>query len=94
MIVIILAQNPFGIAFGILKLPPLQRPEKGGKANTPEDQRNRDQIGEHFHGYFNLYGYFNRSEFSETVIELRDIAKAAASGVARPTSARGTATML
>jgi hypothetical protein len=38
--------------------------------------------------------YFNLSAFSDTVIDDSDIAKAAASGVADPISARGTATTL
>lgn len=38
--------------------------------------------------------YFSRIAFSDTVIDDNDIAKAAASGVARPTSASGTATTL
>ncbi len=38
--------------------------------------------------------YFNRSAFSETLIDDKDMASAAASGVANPTSAIGTATTL
>jgi len=38
--------------------------------------------------------YFNRMAFSDTVIDDRDIAKAAASGVASPASASGTAITL
>jgi hypothetical protein len=38
--------------------------------------------------------YFNRMAFRDTVIDDRDIASAAAIGVAAPTSAKGTATTL
>ena len=41
-----------------------------------------------------MRGYFNLSELSETVIDEADIAKAAASGVAQPAMAIGTAMKL
>ena len=55
---------------------------------TAEKERDRDQYRQDCHGYFSL------RELRETVIEEVDIASAAASGVARPAMAIGTATML
>ena len=54
----------------------------------PRKQRHRDQDGQDFHGYFSLMA------FRDTVIDDSDIASAAASGVAGPTSASGTAITL
>ena len=55
---------------------------------TPNQyQRYRNQNRQDFH-------YFSLSAFSDTVIDDKDIAKAAASGVADPTKANGTAITL
>ncbi len=88
MIVPVLCQDTVGVTFGVIKLPRLHRPDEGGKADAPKEKRNRDKDAKDFHGHF------NRRAFSETVMEDRDMAKAAARGVAIPTSARGTATTL
>jgi hypothetical protein len=59
------------------------------EANAAKQEGNRDQVGQDFHGT-----YFSRRAFKDTVIDDRLIAKAAAKGVARPTSANGTAMTL
>ena len=61
--------------------------DERGKADPAQKQRYRDQNGQDFH-------YFNLSAFSETLIDDNDMASAAASGVAAPISARGTAITL
>lgn len=88
MIVVILGQDPVGITFGVVELTRLHRPDECGKPDTAKEKRSRDQDAKDFHVYF------NRNAFSETVIDDSDMARAAASGVAIPTSARGTATTL
>lgn len=87
-VVPILHQDTVGIAFGIVELPRFHRPDEGDKADPPKKEGYRDQDAEDFHDYFNL------SALSDTVIDDKDMAKAAARGVARPTKAIGTATTL
>ena len=82
-------QNPVGSAIGVFVLFVLHRPNKERQTYAAKDQGNRDQDGQDFHG-----AYFKRSALSDTVIEDRLIAKAAARGVAKPISAKGTATTL
>ena len=84
-VVVIGLEDAVRIAFGVVILPGTQRPEEGGKAKPAQKQRYRNKIGQNIH-------HFTRKAFSETLIEDSDIASAAASGVASPTSASGTAT--
>lgn len=65
-----------------------QRPEKCQQTQAAKSKRYRDQPDQHCHGYF------NRMALSETEIDDSDIAAAAASGVASPISANGTAMRL
>ena len=60
------------------------------KAKPAEQKRCRNEIEERGHGN----PYFSLSAFSVTVKDEVDMAMAAMSGVARPTSATGTATAL
>ena len=87
MIVVIRPQDAPRIALGVVILPRPQRPQKRQKPEQPKPQRHRDQKDKNLH-------HFNRMAFSVTVIDDSDIAAAAISGVATPTSAKGTATML
>lgn len=87
MVVPVLDQDSVRVAFGVVELFRAHCPEESGEADAPQKQRNRDEDGQDFH-------YFNRIALRETVIDDNDMASAAASGVAIPTSARGTAMML
>lgn len=89
MFVPVVGQEPLAISVGIFELFGLQRPKEPPKPQRAQKQRNRDQINEHFHE-----DYFNLSALIDTVIDDSDIAKAAASGVANPSNAIGTATAL
>ena len=88
VIVIITGQDAVRIAMGVIELALFQRPEEGHKANPPQKQRYRNQNCQDCHVYFSL------SAFRVTEIDDSDMAKAAASGVAAPTKASGTATTL
>src|SRR5690606_40398395 len=81
------AEDAFGVALGVVVLAVAQRPEKGQQPQRPQQQRYRDQEGQHLHQR-------NLSAFSVTQIELADIASAAIRGVAKPAMAIGTARML
>jgi len=94
MIVVIVAQDPVGIAIGIVELALSQHPEKRQQAKPAQKQRDGDKDDEHVHVGLPFPAYFSRSAFNDTVMELADIAKAAASGVAKPAIAMGTATTL
>jgi len=91
MIVPFRAEDPFGIALGIVVLPAAQRPDEGQEAKPAKPQRDRNEKAEDFH-LPPLYR--SRSAFSVTLIELSDMASAAIRGVAKPAMAMGTATML
>lgn len=84
----ILRKYAVGVALGIVKLPRAHCPEKRQQTDETQQQRNRDQDGQDIHGYF------RRRALSETVIDDSDIAAAAASGVAIPIRASGTAITL
>lgn len=88
MVVPILCQDTVRVTFRVVELPGFHRPQKGGKADTAKKQGNGNEDAKDFHGHFNLRA------FSETVMDDSDMASAAASGVASPTSASGTATTL
>lgn len=88
MVVPILCQDTVRVTFGVVELPGFHRPQKGGKADAAKKQRDGNEDAKDFHRYF------NRNAFSETVMDDSDMANAAASGVASPTSASGTATTL
>lgn len=90
MVVPILAQDPLAVPVGVIVLPVSQGPEEGDKADPAEKQRNRYQVDEHLHPG----AYLSRSALSDTVMDDADIASAAISGVASPSRAIGTATML
>ena len=90
-IVVILAQDAVAVAFRIVELPVPQRPEERCKTKAAQEQRYRDEVDKHLH---RRSPYFSRSAFSVTVSDDVDIASAAMSGVASPTSATGTATTL
>lgn len=83
-------QNPVAVAFGVVILTGFQRPDEGRKPKPP---RNRD-TGIRMASISILCPYFSRSAFSVTVSDEVDMARAAISGVARPTNATGTATRL
>ena len=87
MVVMIGPQVALRIAPGVVILPRPQRPQKRQEPEQPKPQRHRDQDDKNLH-------HFNRMAFSVTVIDDSDIAAAAINGVATPTSAKGTATML
>ena len=87
VIVEIVAQDSGGIAVLVLVLPVPHRPQKETQSETAKCQRDRDQKHQNIHDR-------SRIAFSVTVIEDRDIAKAARSGVASPTKASGTAITL
>lgn len=87
-----IAEDPFGVALGILELAESQRPDECRQSDTAEAKRDRDQEGQDFHAGF--FQSRSRKAFNVTVIELRDIASAAISGVTIPATANGTATAL
>jgi len=88
MVVPVLVQDSVRVALRVVILFRFQRPDEGHEPDPAEEQRNGNE------GAKDIHRYFSRSAFSETVIDDSDIASAAASGVASPTSASGTATML
>ena len=81
-------QNPVAVAFGVVILTGFQM-----KAASTSPPRNRD-TGIRMASISILCPYFSRSAFSVTVSDEVDMARAAISGVARPTNATGTATRL
>ena len=89
MIVVLVTEDAAGIALRVVVLVGLHRVDEEGKPGTSEQQRDGDKEDENVHG-----GYLSLSALSDTVIELADMAKAAISGVARPATASGTATIL
>ena len=89
MIVPIAVQDALRIALGIVVLIGPQREEKKQQARAAQYQGNRDQIGQNIH-----IAYRSRNALSDTVIELAYMAKAATNGVARPSTAIGTAITL
>mgnify|MGYP000571980156 CR=1 FL=1 len=89
MIVIIARQDAPSIALGVVILTRAERPEKRNKPNPPEQKRDGDQIDKDIHDL-----PLRRSALSDTVMELSDIARAAANGVANPAKAIGMAIML
>lgn len=90
MIIKVRPQNPRRIAIGIIELMGPHRPKEERQSQPTQKQRDRDQKHQNIH----IAPYFSRSAFSVTVIDDSDIAKAAASGVAIPISAKGTAITL
>jgi len=88
MVIPVLVQDAVRVALWVVILFRFQRPDEGHKPDAAEKQRNRNERAEDIHRYF------SRRALSETVIDDSDIASAAASGVASPTSASGTAMML
>ena len=80
-------EDAAAVAFRVFELARLERPEEGREADAAERERHRDEPDEHLHQR-------TRSALSDTVIDESDIAAAAASGVAKPRSAMGTATTL
>lgn len=89
MIVIIARQDAPSIALGVIILARAERPEERNKPNPPEQKRDWDQIDKDIHDL-----PLRRSALSDTVMELSDIARAAANGVANPAKAIGMAIML
>jgi len=87
MIVPFLGQDAVGVTLRIVKLPRPHRPEERRQTDTAQNQRYWNEDRQNFH-------YFNRMAFSDTVIDDKDMASAAASGVASPNSASGTAMTL
>ena len=65
--------------FGVVELVVAERPEEGEQADPAEDQRHRDEDREDVH-----VRRPSRMALSETMIELKDIAMAATSGVTKP----------
>lgn len=89
MIVVIARQDAPCVPFRVIILTRPKRPEKRDKSDPPEQKRDWDQIDEDVHDL-----PLRRSALSETVMELTDIARAAANGVAKPAKAIGMAIML
>lgn len=89
MIVIIARQDTSCVPFGVIILTRPERPKKRNQSNPPEQKRDWDQIDENVHDL-----PLRRSALSDTVMELTDIARAAANGVAKPAKAIGMAIML
>lgn len=87
--VIILQQDPGGIACRVIILIRPERPNKSKQRPKTKDQRTGHKDHKYVHGIA-----FVLRAFRVTVIELLDIARAAISGVANPASASGIATML
>ena len=81
------------VAFGVIELFRLHRPEEGHQTHAAQKQRHRDQECKNLH-LRQPPDHFKRMAFRDTVIDDSDIASAAARGVAIPTSAKGTATTL
>ena len=88
LIVPALVQNTAAITVRVLVLPTAQRVEKPDQAHRPQHEGYRDQICQ------NIHRQIPRIAFRDTVIDDVDMAKAAISGVANPTTASGTATTL
>lgn len=89
------AQDAGGCTVGVVKLAGFDGPKEKRQPKAAQQQRNWDKVDKDVHMRpISKCPYFSRSAFSETVIDDSDIARAAASGVARPTSASGTAMML
>lgn len=94
MVVIIAAQDALAVALGVVVLAAPERPPEAHQTRQPQKQRHGYQYGKNVHRDPGIKDYFSRSAFSATVIEETDIASAAISGEASPTSAIGTAMML
>ncbi len=90
MIVPVLLEDALTVAGGVIILMIAQRPYEGDKPDATQQERNRDQVDEHFHGWT----YLSLSALSETVMDEDDMARAAMRGVASPSSATGTAITL
>lgn len=88
----VLGQDAVGVAFRVVELAGAHGPDEGGEADGSEEEGDGDQDDKDFH--WRGRPYFSRMAFRETVIEDKDIAKAAARGVAEPISAKGTAMTL
>ena len=86
MIIPVFGEDAAGVALRVIILAVFQRPEECGQPDRAQKQRHRNKDAQDRH--------FSRSAFSDTVIDDSDMASAAASGVASPTSAIGTATIL
>ena len=89
MIVVFAGEDPVGVAIRIVVLARADRPEKPGQPQPAQKDGNGDQVNEYVHDF-----PLSRKAFSDTVIELKDMAKAAARGVANPARAIGIAIML
>jgi len=74
----------------IVELSLLQHPAERQKPKQAKPEADRDKDAENVHSS----PYFRRNAFSDTVIELDDIAKAAIRGEHRPATASGTANTL
>jgi len=79
VIVVSVREDAIGLTFGIVELVVPKRPEKGEQADPAENQRHGDEDGEDVH-----VRRPSRIALSETMIELKDIAMAATSGVTKP----------
>ena len=88
MVVPIWGQDAAGVALRIVELVGPHGPKERRKPGTAKNQAGGNQDGK------DLHIYLSRRAFRVTVIDDSDIARAAASGVACPISASGTATTL
>lgn len=88
MIIPAVIEDSAAVSLGVVVLPCSQCIDERREADATQQQRNRDEVGQHVHDQR------TRSALSETVIDDDDIAKAAMRGVARPATASGTATRL
>ena len=84
-----IGKDPLSITLGVLELVVFDRPEKSKQADAAQNERDRYKNRKNIHFIRPI-----RMEFSDTVIELADIASAAINGVASPASAKGTDIML
>jgi hypothetical protein len=75
------------VPYRVFELPRFHRPDKSGKSDAAQKQGYRNKDRQYLHQR-------TRNALSDTVIDESDIAAAAASGVASPIQANGTATML
>lgn len=84
-------QNTLGLAIQIIELPGLDGPQKRGEAQASEDQCGGNENKEIGHDKSDLA---NRSAFTVTSKDDVDMAMAATSGPANPSTATGIAIAL
>jgi len=83
-----LGQNSLAVTVGVVELVIFQRPKETRKPQSTQNQRHGNKVNQ------NVHFRANRKALRDTEMEEADIANAAASGVARPASATGTAIQL